>query len=100
MSASSNDPSKYWRGGIAISIARKKIMDERLAELGMKTIGDLATFFIAAEGVIEALKPVVEKHRAATTPEERQKAALKTLKTLPPEELERLMALAKQTPAA
>jgi hypothetical protein len=64
MSKATQDPTKYWRTGVAITLARKESFDERIAKLGFKTLGDLAVFFCDAEGVVEALAPLAKKHKA------------------------------------
>lgn len=99
MSDTSNDPSKYWRGSVAIPTFRKEILDKRMAELGLKTLGELTTFFILGEGVVEALKPVMAKYeesRRNAVPTAKAKELARQLQDFSPEELERLMALAKQ----
>lgn len=57
MSKTTDDTSKYWRGGVAIPLARKAIFDERINELGFKTLGELIVFFCTGEGVVKALAP-------------------------------------------
>jgi len=60
MSKTSSDPNKYFRTGIAIPLPRKAVLNQRLAELGLKTVGDLVTMFITTPNVVEALKPIAE----------------------------------------
>ncbi len=93
MSKTSQDPTKYHRAGIAIPLARKAELDSRLAALGLKTVGELATLFILAPGVVEALKPIAQAFQAEqgrvenkTTIARREKL-LGSLKGLPPKEM-------------
>lgn len=96
MSASSNNPEKYYRTGIAIPVAKKAIFDERMALIGIKTVGELVSIILNADGVVEALKPVVEAHfksleaKMAVTP--RRKSLLDQIKLMPTDALDRLYA--------
>jgi len=107
MSKTSSDPEKYYRTGIAIPVARKAIFDARLAELGLKTVGDLTTLFITMPGVIEALGPIAEKfheHRKLqkdASPAQRE--VMEHMKKLSPQEINALLHEVRakaQTPAA
>lgn len=95
------DPAKYYRTGIAITLERKAIFEERLAALGLATVGDLVTMFILADGIVELLKPTAEKFKADTetrkTNVKTKHGALQALKRMSPEELTALMELAKQS---
>lgn len=93
MSKTSQDPTKYHRAGIAIPLARKPELDARLAALGLKTVGELATLFIIAPGVIEALKPVADAFQAEQSLVQTRAAVVRrdkliaSLKDLPPKEM-------------
>lgn len=107
MSKTTQDPSKYYRTGIALAVHRKPEFDKRLAELGMKTVGDLVLLFTLADGVVDALKPVAERYNAernATRPASgiKVKDVTQKLKGMSPEQLAKVMALveAETTPAA
>lgn len=91
----SQDPEKYYRTGIAIPIHRKVIFEERLAALGLKTVGDLTTMFIVANGVVEALLPIAQEHVKNLKREFSKAGAINELKKMSPKELERLLELAK-----
>ena len=98
MSKTSEDPTKYYRTGIAMTLPRKAIYDERLAALGMKTVGDLMTLFTNADGVVEALLPVVQRFKTQQpkiSDAKRQKL-LDQLKLLSPDDVATLMAQAKE----
>jgi len=93
MSKTTQDPTKYYRTGVAIPLARKEVLDERLVALGLKTLGDLTTMFILAPGVVEALLPVArafkeEQGRIETKAEiTRREKLLGQLKGLSPKEM-------------
>lgn len=90
--------SPYHSIGVAIPHARRPILAERLEKLGMKTLGDLTTFFITGDGVVEALLPLLENYRKVNvkvTLAQRQ-AAVDSMRDLSPEKLQRLMELAAQ----
>ena len=103
MSKTTEDPTKYYRAGIALPLSRKPIFEERLAKLGFKTIGDLATMFIMAEGVVEALAPVVEKYRMTDGFQSGIRGGktdtINELRKLSAPELARLLELSKQSQA-
>jgi hypothetical protein len=97
MGTKSNDPDKYWRAGIAMPVERRPVFEARLKELGMETVGDLASFFTLGEGVVEALKPLMPAWHAISTTAVRGEAAkrkelLEKVKQLAPADLERLLA--------
>ena len=77
-------------------------MDARLAELDMRTLGDLATFFITCDGLIEVLLPLIpayrEKSKSPATGAQRR-LAVDALKGLSTEELQRIVELATQQKA-
>ncbi|MDP1912320.1 hypothetical protein [Brevundimonas sp.] len=102
MTVKSNDPAVYFRTGIAIPVDRKPLFESRLKELGMTTTGDLVTFFILAEGVVEALKPLAnkfaEQQRTKKTPAALRREATEALKDMSPEEIQRLIAAARMSP--
>lgn len=94
--AKTRQGTPYHSIGVAILHDRKPILNERLNKLGMKTLGDLATFFITGDGVVEALLPLMEPYRASkvkVTKAQRQEA-VDSLRGLSPEKLQRLMELA------
>jgi hypothetical protein len=98
----SNNPDAYFRAGVAIQKDRKPVFDERLAKLGLRTIGDLATFFITADGVVEALLPLLpayrekQKHTGKSLASTR-KQAIDAVKNMTPEQLEKILAAAVTT---
>ncbi len=98
MSVTSNDPSRYYRAGIAMPLARKRIFDERLQALGFRTLGDLVSMFALTDGVVEALAPIAAKFRYdqvnAKSQTGRRQDLLRQLKSLPADELQHLMLLA------
>jgi len=98
MSKTSEDSTKYYRTGIAMTLPRKAIYDQRLAALGMKTVGELMTLFTNADGVVEALLPVVERFKAQQPKisDARRQKLLDQLKLLSPGEVAALMAQAKE----
>lgn len=99
MSKASQDPSRYYRTSVAMTLPRKAIFDTRLAALGLDTVGDLMTVFTNADGVVEALLPVVKRLKAQQpkiSEAKRQKLA-EQLKLLSAEELAALMQQAKQS---
>jgi hypothetical protein len=103
MSKTTEDPTKYYRTGIAITLERKAIFEQRLKELGMKTVGDLVTMFILSECIVETLKPLMERYREDIA---NKKAVRKTkngmldaLKRMSPEELTALLDLSRQAKA-
>lgn len=93
----------YHRIGLAIPAERKAVMQERLALLGMKTMGDLTTFFITGDGVIQALQPLMpayrEKSKPAATMAERR-AVKDAIRGLSSEEVAQILALATKAKAA
>jgi hypothetical protein len=93
MSKTSSDPAKYYRTGIAISLEKKAVMDERLAALGMRTIGDLTTLFVTADGIVEALLPIAQN--AGMNKSVQKSAILAKMKAMSPAELLRIMRLAE-----
>lgn len=102
MSNTTSDPTKYWRTGVAISVANKKTFDERIGRLGMRTVGDLVSLFTLADDAVEALAPVAQKFaqkggRASAKAENRTrvKEVAGQLQGLSPSELDKLIALAK-----
>ena len=99
MSKTTEDPTKYYRTGIAIKVDRRPILDQRLAALGLGTVGDLVTFFIGADGVVEALSPLLEKYNSENLARKNgrvtKKVSLDALSRMSPEELANLLALAK-----
>jgi len=101
MSATSNDPEKYFRTGIAMPLDRKPVFYERLNALGLKTIGDLITMFTLTDGIVEALGPVAVQFRqdlaTAKADTGRRQDLLKKLKSMPVSELQNLMAKAGYT---
>lgn len=100
----SNSPAHYFRSGIAIKMDEKPKLDERLAALNLKTVGELVNLFLRAEGVVEALAPVaatfaqVKKARRAKVPTLRQEV-VSQLMALSPETLTRLIESAKKEAA-
>ena len=96
MSAISTDPTRYYRASIAIPIARKHIFDERMAQLGIKTVGDLVNMVSTTDGVVEALKPFSASYlksvevKKSSAP--KRQMVLKELKSLPVDVLERMYA--------
>ena len=92
----------YHRMGLAIPAERKATMDERLALLGMKTMGDLTTFFITGDGVVQALQPLVpayrEKNKPGATMAERR-AVKDAIKGLSSEEVAQILSLATKAKA-
>lgn len=98
MSSTTQDPNKYFRAGIAITLDRKEEFDRRLTELGLKGVGELALFFILQDGIVDALKPLAEQYHAAGGKKGaagKVKEAAEKLKGLSSEELDRLIAMAK-----
>ena len=93
MSKTSSDPTKYYRAGIAINLAKKAVFDERLAALGLRTIGDLTNLFVNADGIVEALLPIAKATQVDSGAE--KKAILAKMKAMTPEELLRIMRLAE-----
>lgn len=97
--AKSNDPATYFRTGIAIPVERKPIFEARLKELGLKTTGDLVTFFILADGIVDALKPLAakfaEEQRAKKTPAALRREAAEALKDMSPAEIQRIIAASR-----
>lgn len=93
MSRASQDPNRYYRTGIAMTLPRKAIFDQRLAALGMKTVGDLMTLFTNAEGVVEALLPVVEqfKIQQPKISAAKREKLLEQLKLMSPDDVASLM---------
>ena len=98
MGKNSNSNDKYWRAGIALPIERKELFDARLAELGMKTLGDLTTFFCTAPGVVEALLPIYQKfseaRECAKGRTELRKELNDKIKGMTPEQLSMLLQIA------
>ena len=94
MSAASMDPARYYRASIAIPLARKAVFDERMAQIGIKTVGDLVNMVSIGEGVVEALKPVAADYlktaqiKKLSTPS--RKKLMDQIKMLPVEVLERI----------
>ena len=95
----SNSADAYFRASVAIRIDRKAVFEERLAKLGMSTLGDLATFFILADGIVEALEPIMaayqekQRHTGKALASTRKQAA-EALKSMTPEQLEKILAMA------
>lgn len=93
MSKTSSDSTKYHRAGIAIPLTRKPALDSRLEQLGLKTIGELATLFIMAPGVVEALLPIAQAFQAEQDRAEtkasiaKREKLLASLKGLTPKEM-------------
>lgn len=104
MSDTTNDPTKYWRTGVAISVANKKTFDERISQLGLRTVGDLVSLFILADDAVEALAPVAQKFaerggksQAKAENRTKIKEVASQLQTLSPQEIAKLLALVKGT---
>lgn len=96
-----SDTAKYWRTSIAIPHERRPEFDRRLAALGFKTLGDLATFFIVGDGVIEALRPLLPAYQSRTANTLRAQAAMRRqladkLSAMTPEQMQRLLAMANE----
>lgn len=96
------DPSKYWRTGVAITLSNKAIFEARLKSLNLKSMGDLVTAFILAPGMVDALQPVVEKYHSENikamskgAAKAKTKEVANKLQGLTPEQLEKLLELAK-----
>lgn len=96
------DPSKYFRTGVAITLANKAILEERLAAVGLKSVGDLVTAFVMADGIVDAVKPVVAnfqqnggKRAARESAKVKVKEVVGQLQGLSQEQLDKLIALAK-----
>ena len=94
------DGDKYYRAGIAMPVERKAEFDKRLQELGLRTLGDLATFFTLTPGVVDALQPLAgaymkELERKAKATEKR-KELRERIANMPAEALTRLLELAEQ----
>ena len=101
MSKTSQDPTKYYRTGIALALHRKPEFDKRLNELGIKTVGDLVLMFTLGDGVVEALKPVAERYLAERNstrpvPGIKVKDVTQKLKGMNPEQLAKVMALVEE----
>lgn len=94
MSKLSNDPTHYFRAGIAIKNDSKVILDERLKGLGLKTVGDLVNVVIHSDdAVVEALLPFAKTYleRRADRPAVGKTALLKQLRALGADELRALL---------
>lgn len=96
------DPAKYWRTGVAITLANKAILEERLAALELKSVGDLITAFILADGIVDAVKPAIAnfqqnggKRAARETAKAKVKEVVGQLQGMSQEQLDKLIALAK-----
>lgn len=92
------DPTKYWRPGVALTLANKVIFEQRLEQLGLQSAGDLLTAFVLADGIVEAMKPVIDRYqenggkRAHRT---KVKDVAGQLQGLSQEQLDKLLTLAK-----
>lgn len=105
MSKTSQDPTKYYRAGIAIPLSRKPELQARLKALGLNTLGELASLFILMPGVVEALKPLADKFNTeqgqnSKAAQARKLALVAQLKLLSPEEIQAIVAQASETAAA
>lgn len=96
------DPAKYWRTGVAITLANKAVLEERLAAVGLKSVGDLVTVFVMADGIVDALKPIIVnfqqsggKRAARETAKAKVKEVVGQLQGMSQEQLDKLIALAK-----
>lgn len=99
MGTKSNDSETYWRTGVAMPVAERPKFEERIAALGLKTLGDLVRLFTHGDGVVEALKaPALEfAHRPENKPNKPSVRELNRLvKGMAPEQLAELMKLAEQ----
>lgn len=102
MSSTTQDPTKYYRTGVAVKLSDKPIFHKRLAMLGLATAGDLVSMLVhGPDSLIEAMKPGVAEYiqtraRKKATTVRAQAGLAKQLSSLSPEELVRLMALAKE----
>lgn len=96
MSASSNDRDKYYRAGVAIPMARKAVFDERMAQIGIKTVGELVSIVSSAEGVVDALRPVADAYfksiEANRMIAPKRKELLGQIKLMPTDVLDRMYA--------
>lgn len=93
----SKPDSKYWRGSIALSPAHRPKFDKHMAALGLKTLGDLVLMVSGAdETIVEALRPHADKYLSYKGEGSKVRATADKLKDLAPDQLDRLIELAKQ----
>lgn len=88
--------------GVAIPLARKSVLENNLAQLGMKTLGDLTTFFITCEGAVDALAPLAAAYnekKNSRAPVGELRIASNALKGLSSEELAAIVKLATKQKA-
>jgi hypothetical protein len=92
---------EYYRTAVALRMERKPLLDERLAALGLNTIGDLTSMLISSdESIIAVLKPYAETHMASkgkTNTGVSKKKLLDELKELSPAELAEIVAKYRKT---
>lgn len=105
MGKHSNDPSKYQRTSVAIPTRLVEQFDKNMAGLGLKSPTDLVNMVIyASEDDLALLAQIAERHRARQESIKRDsyshRSMLAELKSIPPEELQALIALHKQQQAA
>lgn len=90
---------KYRNFGIALPHERVPVFEERLAQLGLKTLGDLATMFCLSDTIMEALTPVVAAYREQMsqqkTTAQRRNEVVARLKELDDTALDELLAKLK-----
>lgn len=95
MSKTTSDPTKYYRAGFVIRLDKKQIYDKRMETLGLKTAGELITFFVETPGIVEALMPLAEVHKKALNEKKesnpRKTDLLKALKSMPASQLQALL---------
>jgi hypothetical protein len=106
MGKNSNDPDRYYRTGVAIQMEQKPEYLARMEKLGLKTAGELVNFFVNAEGMVEALLPMIAPWRKArklagpSVAAVRRKEAMSAIKNLSPDELAELISAAQKAAGA
>lgn len=96
MTESAKPTSRYRNFGIAMPHDRVPVFEARLQALGMKTLGDLATAFCLADGMVEALTPVIASYNTKLagrkSAADKRKEAVELLKSLDSSALDELLA--------
>lgn len=86
----------FHRIGVAIPEASRSTLAAKLAALEMKTLGDLTTFFLTAEGAVDALKPLIAQYKLQRAGQgsglkSQRKAAIDAVKKMTPEQIAQVL---------
>lgn len=97
------DPKyKYWRASIALSFKYRPTFEARISQLGIKSLGELVMLISTADdAVVDALKPHAERYvnahgGAKSTLSKKEQKLVEAARSMSPDKLAELLALAQQ----